>query len=146
VAFWFPIKILKTALECAIVGIIKADRRVCVMARLNPAISNVTEELSRNTQSILGDKLRKIILYGSYARGDYMEHSDLDIMVLADVDENELKDFESRLGTISSRASLEHDITVCMLLYDESLFVSRLHISPFYRNVLSEGIEIYGTR
>ena len=116
------------------------------MARLNPAISNVTEELSRNTQSILGDKLRKIILYGSYARGDYMEHSDLDIMVLADVDENELKDFESKLGTISSRASLEHDITVCMLLYDESLFVSRLHISPFYRNVLSEGIEIYGTR
>jgi predicted nucleotidyltransferase len=115
------------------------------MTKINPAISAVTEELSRNTQSIMGNKLRKIILYGSYARGDYEEYSDLDIMVLADVDEHDMKDLESKLGKAASRASLNHDITVCLLLYDESLFTSRLHLSPFYRNVLSEGVEIYAT-
>jgi predicted nucleotidyltransferase len=123
-----------------------ADRRIHTMTKLNPAIINVTDELSRNAQSILGDRLRRIILYGSYARGDYKDYSDLDIMVLADINEGELKDLENRLGIISSRASLEHDITVSLLLYDESLFTSRLHISPFYRNVLSEGVEIYATR
>ena len=116
------------------------------MTKLNPAIINVIDELSRNAQSILGDRLRRIILYGSYARGDYKDYSDLDIVVLADINEGELKDLENRLGIISSRASLEHDITVSLLLYDESLFTSRLHISPFYRNVLSEGVEIYATR
>ena len=115
------------------------------MTEVNPIISAVTEELSRNTQGLLGDKLRKIILFGSYARGDYKEYSDLDIMVLADIDESEIKDLEDKLGRISSQASLDHDITVCLLLYDESLFTSRLHLSPFYRNVLSEGAEIYAT-
>jgi len=115
------------------------------MTEVNPIISAVTEELSRNTQGLLGDKLRKIILFGSYARGDYKEYSDLDIMVLADIDESEIKDLEDKLGRISSQASLDHDITVCLLLYDESLFTSRLHLSPFYRNVLSEGVEIYAT-
>ena len=116
------------------------------MTKLNPVISSVTDELSRKAQGILGDRLRRIILYGSYARGDYEDYSDLDIMVLADVEEGELKDLENRLGIISNRASLEHDITVSLLLYDESLFTSRLHISPFYRNVLLEGVEIYATR
>jgi len=116
------------------------------MAKINPIISAVTEEISRNTQTIIGDKLRKIIIYGSYARGDYESYSDLDIMVFADVNESEFKDFEGKLGKVASRASIDHDITVCLLLYDEKLFRSRLHLSSFYRNVLSEGVEIYATR
>ena len=102
------------------------------MTKINPAISAVTEELSRNTQTIMGNRLRKIIIYGSYARGDYEDYSDLDIIVLADVDEIEIKELESKLGKVASRASLNHDITVCLLLYDENLFTSRLHLSPFY--------------
>ena len=116
------------------------------MVRLNPAISTITEELSRNTQNILGDRLRKIILYGSYARGDYKEYSDLDIMVLADIDEQEYKAFESEIDDVASELGLDNDIIISVLLNKEALFMSRLPISPFYRNVLSEGVEIYGTR
>ena len=115
------------------------------MTKINPAISNVAEELSRNTQDILGDKLRKIILYGSYARGDHQDYSDLDIMVLADVDESEYKALESEIDKTASDIGLEHDKIVSVLLNNETLFMSRLPISPFYRNVLSEGVAIYGT-
>ena len=45
-----------------------------------------------------------------------------------------------------SDASLDHDITICMLLNNENLFNDRLHISPFYRNVVAEGVEIYAAR
>jgi len=103
----------------------------------------VIDELYRNTKHILGDKLRNIILYGSYARGDYNESSDLDIMVLADFSESEKTMLESQLCKIASDVSLDHDITVCMLLNNDNLFKSRLHISPFYRNVISEGVDIY---
>lgn len=37
----------------------------------------------------MGNDLRKIILYGSYARGDYCEESDVDIMILSALSENE---------------------------------------------------------
>jgi len=108
-------------------------------------INIVTNELTQNTKHIFGDKLRKIILYGSYARGDYNEGSDLDIMVLADFDESEKSELEIQICKIASDASLDHDITICMFLNNESLFSSRLHISPFYRNVMAEGVEIYAT-
>jgi len=116
------------------------------MSKLSPAISNVAEELSRNAQDILGDRLRKIILYGSYARGDYKEHSDLDIMVLADFDEHEHKLIEDEIDDVASELGLSNDIIISVLLNNEALFMSRLPVSPFYRNVLSEGVEIYGTR
>ncbi|MCL2426476.1 MAG: nucleotidyltransferase domain-containing protein [Oscillospiraceae bacterium] len=114
------------------------------MIELNPTIIPIANELSRSTQSIMGNRLRKIILYGSYARGDYNDYSDLDIMVLADVDEVEYKTLESEIDRIASDIGLEHDLIVSVLLNNEDLFMSRLPISPFYRNVLSEGVEIYG--
>ena len=113
------------------------------MNNFSPSLISVTDELRRNTQSLMGDKLRKIILYGSYARGDYKEYSDLDIMVLADVSESEKKEFQHRIYEMTSELGLEHDVIVSMILNDENLFMSRLPVSPFYRNVLSEGVELY---
>ncbi len=37
-------------------------------------------EFSQQIKHILGRNLTKIILYGSYARGDYRENSDIDIL------------------------------------------------------------------
>lgn len=45
-------------------------------------IHDILLDFSRQVKDILHDKLTKIILYGSYARGDYKENSDIDIMVL----------------------------------------------------------------
>jgi len=115
------------------------------MNETNLNLTALADELRHSTHLIFGDRLRKIILYGSYARGDHTNDSDLDIMVLANFDENEEKLLESSLGKMSSRASLDYDITVSLLLNNESLFMNRLHISPFYRNVLLEGVEIYAT-
>ena len=116
------------------------------MSKIPSTITAVTEELRYNTQAILGEKLRKIIIYGSYARGDYKAYSDLDIMVLADYDESEERDLQEAIYKISSHASLEHDITVSMYLNNDNLFRSRLHVSPYYRNVILEGVELYGAQ
>ena len=115
------------------------------MTKLNSTAITVTKEISHNVQNIIGDRLRKIILYGSYARGDYKDYSDLDIMVLANMDERECKALESKMDTIVSDIGLEHDIIISVLINNENLFMRRLAVSPFYRNVLSEGVEIYGT-
>ena len=110
----------------------------------NQDISIVVNEINRNAQNILGERLRKIILYGSRARGDYNDYSDMDIMVLADYQEQERRSFEKALGRAASDLGLEHDVIVSVMLNNESLFMSRLPISPFYSNVISEGVEIYG--
>lgn len=45
-------------------------------------ISNIIYKFSQELKQILGDNLAKVIVYGSYARGDYRDNSDVDIMIL----------------------------------------------------------------
>ena len=46
---------------------------------------------SREMKRILGENLKKVILYGSYARGDYTENSDIDIMILVKMSDEEIR-------------------------------------------------------
>ena len=108
-------------------------------------INRITSEVSQRVQALLGHRLRNIILFGSCARGDYNDESDVDIMVLADFDESEISVLRNEISLISNDVSLENDITVCILLYNNQFFESHLHISPFYRNVKNEGVVLYAS-
>jgi len=106
-------------------------------------LNKITDEVSRKAQELLGDSLRNIILFGSYARGDYDGESDIDIMVLADVKEDEIRPFERKLVRIAGDIGLDNDIMVCILLNNKTLFEERLPILPFYQNVMNDGVQIY---
>jgi predicted nucleotidyltransferase len=51
--------------------------------RLSQKILDLMEQYVCEIQKIYGSHLRKIILYGSYARGDYKDDSDIDIKPIA---------------------------------------------------------------
>jgi len=107
-------------------------------------LEQIKSAISRDIQSALGGKLHKIILYGSYARGDYNEDSDIDIMVLADIEEDNMHVFRSLANEVASRISLEHDTLVTISVRNSPLFYSRMRILPFYQNVIKDGVVIYG--
>jgi predicted nucleotidyltransferase len=90
-------------------------------------------------QQVCGDKLRDVILYGSYARGDFEEWSDVDIMVLFDGDDLECKKIDDTL----MRTLFELDNRMNLLLYiivtPYTRFVHMKEDYPFYRNVNREG-------
>ena len=44
-------------------------------------------------QKIYDLHLKSVILYGSYARGDYTPESDVDIMILVDLPDDELDQY-----------------------------------------------------
>lgn len=115
---------------------------MCTQTQLN----KITHEVSQGAKDILGDKLCKVILYGSYARGDYNDNSDIDIMVLADVNDIEKPVFLKDVDKISSNISLENDITVSISLKDKQFFDTHTGVLPFYRNVETEGVEVYATQ
>lgn len=47
-------------------------------------------DVAATAKSVFGNNLQSMILYGSYARGDYSEDSDIDIMIIADVNREDL--------------------------------------------------------
>lgn len=50
---------------------------------------------------MLGKRVKKIILYGSYARGDYNENSDIDIMILTDLTNEEIIEYRELVSNIA---------------------------------------------
>ena len=51
------------------------------------------EQYVSEIKKIYGSHLKEIILYGSYARGDFGPDSDIDIMILLDISDLELKNY-----------------------------------------------------
>ena len=57
-------------------------------------IKNILKEYVQGLINLIGDNLKNVILYGSYARGEQDangEISDIDIMILVDLNEEEIK-------------------------------------------------------
>ena len=107
---------------------------------INIVTSKVVDELLKQ----LSENVYKIILYGSYARGDFTNESDIDIMVLLNCDKDNVALYRKQTSRIASRVSLENDVEVSLLLRDKNTFENNSRVLPFYNNIQKEGIALYG--
>ena len=112
---------------------------MCTQAELK----KITNEVTQGAKNILGNKLRKVILYGSYARGDYNADSDVDIMILADVGDEERYSYDKKMCEIESRLGLENNIMITAFIKNHNHFYEHIDVLPFYRNVVNDGVELY---
>jgi predicted nucleotidyltransferase len=109
-------------------------------------LRKVKQEISEKIQQILGEKLRKIILYGSYARGDFDEESDIDIMVLADLTDDEIRKYEKQLIEMSSKIDLKYNVLTSIFVKNSEFFYTQVNVLPFYYNVKKDGKELYASQ
>ena len=56
---------------------------------------DLIEQYVEKIKKIYGSHVKQIILYGSYARGDFRPDSDVDIMILVDISDLDLNHMES---------------------------------------------------
>lgn len=99
---------------------------------------------SKQVKKILGNKLNKVILYGSYARGDYNEYSDVDIMILTTLTDIEIEKIETEIFDLAFDFQMDYDIDISVVIKNEEQFNYWLGALPFYNNVNKEGIILNG--
>lgn len=93
-------------------------------------------------KNVLGNNLSKVIVYGSYARGDYRENSDVDVMILVKLTDEEIKEIASSLYDLAYDIELEKGIHISLVIKNEEQFEYWGDTLPFYRNVKEEGVII----
>ncbi len=79
-----------------------------------------------------------VILYGSYARGDYQEDSDVDLLILIDTDKITRSD-EKRIKYPLYDIEFDTGIIISPLVFSKNDWETRHKITPFYENVKREG-------
>lgn len=102
-------------------------------------IRKIIEMLHGELAELYGQRLSKLVLFGSHARGDMAPGSDIDILIVlqgAVIPGEEI----SRAGEITSRLSLESDTVISCAFVSEDAYVAERN--PLIINVRREGVEV----
>ena len=102
-------------------------------------ISNIIYKFSQELKQILGDNLTKVIVYGSYARGDYRDNSDVDIMILVKMSDEEIKAVKNDIYDLAFDVEMSTGIELSPIIKNEKQYEYWVDTLPFYRTVRNEG-------
>ncbi|GAB6283708.1 MAG: nucleotidyltransferase domain-containing protein [Ignavibacterium sp.] len=108
----------------------------------NAKLNRLLPEIEKCIRDSFGEKVKKIILFGSYARGDFDEESDVDILVIVN-DEN-LNYYKKKRTEIISDYLNKEEIFLSIIIEKSSLVERYKNDSPFLINVNKEGKVLYG--
>ena len=103
-------------------------------------IKSIVEQFALELKKVYGTALRNVILYGSYERGDFEKDSDIDIMVLLDIPQEEISKARKQISDISDQFDLDHDVVLAPVIQNYHMFQQYMPASKFYQNVQKEGV------
>ena len=120
-----------------------SDPTIEVWHNLSPKIYRVAKESADMVRESIGDEVEKIILYGSCARGENTEDSDVDIAVLTKAKDDMNYAFGDKLASIAADMMSKYQELVNFVCIPVVSFNEKKDWYPFYKNINEEGIIIY---
>jgi len=112
---------------------------MCNTNTLQKVLGIVTDKM----KDLFAENLNSIILFGSYARGDYDDESDIDVFVMVDMDDESLRQYRREVLSFIFELDLEYGIVLTIKLQDKPTFDKWEHTLPFFMNVKREGVTLY---
>ena len=106
-------------------------------------LKSILTEYVKGILDIVGDNLDKVILFGSYVKNNQNsngEISDIDIMILVNIDEENIKNLETKILDYSYDMDLKHNILLSPIVEKVNNYNNRIKYMPFYQNVEKEGV------
>lgn len=102
-------------------------------------LDTLLRELKAGLEAIYGPRLKGVYLYGSYARGDQREDSDVDVLVVLD-QVGRYSEEIGRTSYLTADLSLEHDVLLSRAFVSETDWRER--DSMFLLNVREDAIPV----
>lgn len=111
---------------------------MCTRAQLK----DITSQLVDVYRNIYGDDIVEILLYGSYARNEETDQSDVDIVAIVKGNRLDLQKKLKIVWDISADIWLENDVVVSPTVVPFDEFEKYREILPYYMNIEKEGIKV----
>ena len=105
-------------------------------------LNSILQKLTQIYRSVYGENLVQVILYGSYARGDYHTDSDVDVVAIVHGDRKTLQQQLKKVWDFSCELELEYDTILSPTVIPYEEFKQYQTILPYYRNISQEGVVI----
>jgi predicted nucleotidyltransferase len=102
-------------------------------------IEPILKELKSRLQDLYGERLKGLYLFGSYARGDASEDSDIDVALVLDDFERDLAELD-RAGEAMGDLELDCGCLIGLIPIRERDLQSGAEM--FLRNVKREGVPV----
>lgn len=95
------------------------------------------EEFKREIKKLYGNRLKHIILYGSYARGSATEDSDIDLLIVLEGEVKPGEEIDRMIGIVTE-INLRYNVLISVYPISEEGY--KKVNSPLLINVRREGI------
>lgn len=107
-------------------------------------LMSILSTFAKNAKAEIGDKLSEIILFGSYARGDYDEESDVDIALIVDVPQGYEHTYYKQLTRIIGDVDEQFNYAVLLspVVISNKVYEDWKNDLPFYKNIQKDGVRI----
>jgi len=102
-------------------------------------IDGILREIRNEFEKLYAERMKGLILFGSYARGDYTGSSDLDLVLLLDKIDDILKERECYLP-ITGQLSLKYNMVISIIPFSTADFTQKK--TPLLLNVRREGMRV----
>lgn len=111
---------------------------MCSRSQLNKLTDDIVKEYRR----VYGKAIDSILLFGSYARGDEDEESDIDIVAIVHGERLMLQEQLKSIWDSSAEIGLENDVVISPAVIPYTEYTKYKDILPYYRNISKEGLVI----
>ena len=101
--------------------------------------SEIISRFAERLRSLYGARLKQVILYGSFARGEATDASDIDLAVVLGGEVDPVNEIDTMIDIVAD-LNLEHNVLISIYPVSETDYASIN--SPLLMNLRREGIAV----
>lgn len=105
-------------------------------------LNDIIKRYIAEVKDILGSDFLRACVYGSYARGEYGEESDIDIAIFTNRESGEFYQLIDKIAEITFEYDVKYDVILSPVFQNDIEFNRMVNVVPYFQSIRREGIAI----